>query len=232
MSFLVVGGSSCIGQEVASKLSNEKSNVIVLNRKDESIRGDLSIEVYRCDITDTSVELPDFDTPLEGLVYLPGTVNLKPFQNLTEEDYRKDWEINFLGATRVIRYYLPNLRKSRLSSIVLVSSVAAQQGMAYHASIAASKGAIEAFTRSLGAELAPKIRVNCVAPSLTETSLVRHLVKDEKMKAQAANRHPLKRIGQVEDIAEVIIFLLSQKSSWITGQVMHVDGGLSKIKLF
>ena len=229
--YLVAGASAGIGSAIAACLTEQGANVIALNRNEGELANNPNITFYPCDFTDRSVELPKMSGPINGLAYLPGTINLKPFQNLTEDDYRTDWEVNFLGATRLINHCLPNLKEANLSSIVLMSTVAVQQGMSYHASIASAKGAIEGLTRSLAAEFAPKIRVNAVAPSLTATGLAEHLIKDEKRKEQAGNRHPMQRIGAPQDIAEAVVYLLSEKSSWTTGQILHVDGGLSSIQL-
>ena len=226
--YLVIGASSGIGASVLAQLVQEGSAVIAMNRNEVSMKG---ASFLQCDVLDWSSDLPVIEGPLAGLVYLPGTINLKPFENLTKENYQHDWEVNFLGATRVIKAYLGNLKQAKASSVVLMSTVAVEQGMPYHASISAAKGAIEGFTRSLAAELAPKIRVNAVAPSLTATPLAEHLIKAEKRREQAAKRHPLQRVGLAEEIAKSVVFLLSDSSSWVTGQILHVDGGLSKLKM-
>ncbi len=225
-SYLLIGANSCISKLVFQMLSSENKAVIRAGRSLESSDGH-----FQVDVTNTAFDLPQIDTPLAGLVYFPGTINLKPFKNLTDDDYLRDWEINFFGAVRSIRHYLPQLSRANAGSIVLMSTVAVQQGMAYHASIAAAKGAVEGLTRSLAAELAPKIRVNAVAPSLTSTPLAEHLLNNEKRKEHAAQRHPLQRVGEAQDIAEAVCFLVSEKSSWVTGQIFHVDGGLSSIKI-
>lgn len=224
--YLLIGSGSSISKLVAQRLSSEKKEVIKVSRSSEVENGH-----FNMDVTDSASNFAQIDAPLAGLIYFPGTINLKPFKSLTDDDYRRDWEINFFGATRSIRHYLPQLNRCHASSIVLISTVAVQQGMAYHASIAGAKGAIEGLTRSLAAEFAPKIRVNAVAPSLTSTPLAKHLLNNEKRREHACQRHPLQRVGNPEDIAEAICFLVSEKSSWMTGQVIHVDGGLSSIKL-
>ncbi|MDZ7358758.1 MAG: SDR family oxidoreductase, partial [candidate division KSB1 bacterium] len=170
---------------------------------------------------------------LDGVVYCPGTINLRPFRQLKEEDFLTDFKINALGAVKTIQGTLNRMKKvEQTASIVLFSTVAVQTGMSYHASIASAKGAVEGLTRSLAAELAPKIRVNCIAPSLTDTPLAARLLGSEEKQQAAAERHPLKRFGQPEDIANLACFLLSDESSWITGQVLHVDGGMSSVRLF
>jgi len=229
-SYIVIGASSGIGAAIAEDLIQNDFRVIALNRKEPTLNS-ANLEFYRCDMTDLSSDLPDVEGPIEGLVYLPGSINLKPFESISEKDFREDWEINFFGAMRAIRKYLPNLKAAQNSSIVLMSTVAVSQGMSYHTSISAAKGAIEGATRSLAAEFAPKIRVNAVAPSLTETPLAKNLIGDENRKKHAAARHPLQRIGNPIDAANAALFLLSKKSSWVTGQVIHVDGGFSTIKI-
>jgi NAD(P)-dependent dehydrogenase (short-subunit alcohol dehydrogenase family) len=169
---------------------------------------------------------------LDGLVYCPGTINLKPFHRLKAEDFLEDFEINVMGAVKSIQDMLPLLKKSENASVVMFSTIAVQQGMGFHSSVAASKGAIEGFARALAAELAPKIRVNVVAPSIVNTPLADRLLNtDDKVKA-SEKRHPLQKIGTADDIAAMAQLLLSDESSWITGQIMHVDGGMSAIKLF
>lgn len=173
--------------------------------------------------------LPDIDEEFDGLVYSPGTINLKPFRSLKDDDFRYDMEINLIGAVRVISKYLKNLLKSGNASVVLFSSVAATHGMPYHASIASAKAAVEGLTRSLAAEFAGKIRFNAIAPSLTDTPLAGRLLRTDSQKESSAMMHPMKRTGRPEDIASAARFLLSDESSWITGQVLGVDGGLSTL---
>jgi NAD(P)-dependent dehydrogenase (short-subunit alcohol dehydrogenase family) len=173
----------------------------------------------------------DLPTSLDGLVYLPGTINLKPFRALKSADFLHDFEVNVLGAIKVLQAALKALKAGDSSSVVLFSTVAVAQGMPFHSSIAASKGAIEGLMRSLAAELAPAIRVNAIAPSLTATPLASKLLSTpEKMEA-SAKRHPLQRLGKPEDVAAMAAFLLGKQSSWITGQVFAVDGGLSQLKV-
>ena len=166
---------------------------------------------------------------LAGVVYMPGTINLKPFTRLSLEDFLMDFQINFMGAVKVLKQVLPVLKKQTQASIVLFSSVAVSQGLPFHTSIAAAKGAVEGFARALAAELAPKIRVNVIAPSLTDTPLVAKLLANHQRRVAAAERHPLKRIGTPQDVAALASFLLTEKSEWITGQVFAADGGMSSI---
>ena len=178
---------------------------------------------------EATLEIPEV---LDGLVYCPGTINLKSFHRLTEEEFLNDFQVNLLGATRALQLALPALKKSPSASVVLFSTIAVKCGMPFHASIAAAKGAVEGLTRSLAAEWAPKIRVNAIAPSLTDTRLAASLLGDEKRREAAAERHPLKSIGQPEHVAEIVAYLLSDSAKFTTGQILRPDGGLSSVRLF
>lgn len=227
--FLIIGGTSGIGLELTKILSSKGNRVIVLSREKRNIDDLPNIEFYRYDVTG-SESLPQIDMPIHGLAYCPGTINLKPFRTLKTEDYQKDFEVNLLGAVKVINGYFQNMKSAGNSSIVLFSTVAVQTGMQYHASIAASKGAVEGLTRTLAAEFAPSIRVNCIAPSITNTPLTEKLLNSEQKLKASEERHPLKRIGKANEKAELAFFLLSEKSAFITGQVIKADGGISTIK--
>lgn len=173
-----------------------------------------------------------FPEVIDGLVYAPGSINLKPFNRLSIEDFENDFEVNVLGAVKTIQKLLPNLKKSESASVVLFSSVAAKLGMPFHASISASKSAVEGLMKSLAAELsAQKIRVNAIAPSLTDTNLAATLLSTPEKREASGKRHPLQRLGTADEIAKMVEFLLSENSSWITGQIIGIDGGMSKIKL-
>jgi NAD(P)-dependent dehydrogenase (short-subunit alcohol dehydrogenase family) len=179
-------------------------------------------------LTDTldTTKLPDI---IHGFVYCPGSINLRPFRGLKIETFEADMQINFISLVKVIQSILPNLNAAEQSSIVLFSSVAASMGMPFHTSVAAAKGAIEGFAKALAAEYAPKIRVNVIAPSLTDTPLAEKFLSNDEKKEKSALRHPLKRVGSTEDMAQMASFLLSDKSSWISGQIFHVDGGMSTL---
>jgi len=220
---LIFGGSHGIG---AGILEHQRKNHHCINMSRTLPANTEGISNFSLDVLND--ELPELDS-LDGLVYCPGSINLRPFTSLTETDFRADFEINVMGAVKVLKTYLPLLKKSPHASVVLFSTVAAQTGMSFHASVAASKGAIESMSRALAAELAPAIRINCVAPSLTDTPLAERLLKSDKQKESAALRHPLKRYGQIADLAAAVDFLLHENSSWITGQILNVDGGLSAI---
>lgn len=215
---VIAGGSSGIGLATRELFTTRGHHVQVTSRDEFDASNPSS--------------LPPLPEQIDGLLYCPGTITLKPFQQLTEEDFLRDFQINLLGATRLLKAALPALKKSPSASVVLFSSVAVKCGMPYHASIAAAKGAIEGLTRSLAAEWAPQIRVNAIAPSLTDTRLASSLLSDEKRRETAAARHPLKSIGKPTDVAELVSFLLSESSRFMTGQILRPDGGLSGLRLF
>ena len=183
------------------------------------------------DVLDHNFNLDFLPETLDGLAYCPGTINLKPFHRVKPEDFVQDFKLQVLGAVKAIQAALPKLKQSDSASIVLFSTVAVQSGFNLHSIVSTSKGAIEGLTRSLAAELAPKIRVNSIAPSLTDTPLAQGLLSTPEKREANAQRNPLKRIGDVEDIANMAEFLLSHKAKWITGQIIHVDGGMPSLKL-
>lgn len=224
--FLVVGGSSGIGLAIVEKLKQTDHKVLSASRR----MGDNNDDHFVFDALKEELPISSLPDTLHGLVYCPGSINLKPFHRLSDQDFLDDFNINFLGAARCIRAALPLLKNSESASVVLFSTVAVSQGMSFHASIAAAKGAVEGLAKSLAAELAPKIRVNVIAPSLTNTLLASKLISSEEKLKASADRHPLKRIGTPGDIASLASFLLSEESSWITGQVFHVDGGLTSVR--
>ena len=210
---ILIGANSDIAK---SLMFNNTFNYITLSSKES----DFNI----LDKT-TFPQIQDID----GLVYFPGSINLKPFHSLKSIDFQNDYEINILGLINTLQHYYKHFNNN--ASLVFLSSVAAKVGLKFHTSIAMCKAAIEALTRSLASELSPRIRVNCVAPSIINTKLASKILNNDKTKQNIINDHPLKRIGNTDDIANMIEFLLSNKSSWITGQTMHVDGGLSNLKI-
>jgi 3-oxoacyl-[acyl-carrier protein] reductase len=220
---LLVGASSQIAQCVATKNTGHTIGISRQSLLEFPYQQTFQVNDY------TTASLPDIDSPIEGLVYFPGTINLKPFHRLTSVEMEQDFQINVMGAIAVLQKYLPNLKQSNHSSVVLVSTVAVQKGFPFHASISLSKGAIEGLVKALSAEWAPTIRVNAVAPSLTNTPMAAKLLNSTEKIDANAKKHPLKRIGEPNDIANAIAFLLKDDSSWITGQTLSVDGGLSKI---
>ncbi len=228
---VIIGCGSGIGLSTAKEL-HKTHQLLGISRTKTSEIDNLNIQFYEKNILSDSLEDITFPEKIDGLVYAPGSINLKPFNRLTEEDFRNDFEINVLGAVKIIQKLLSNLKKSDNASIVLFSSVAAKTGMPFHASIATSKAAIEGLTKSLAAELAAqKIRVNAIAPSLTDTPLASQLLSSEERREASAKRHPLQKIGQPEEIAKMVVFLLSESGSWITGQTIGIDGGIGSLKI-
>lgn len=228
---LVIGGSSGIGLSLVKILHGQNANVYVVSRS-ASEEWPANVQYLQADVTGNLDALDDFlPVQLHGLVYSVGSINLKPFSRLTENDFLNDYRINVLGAALSIQRSAKQLKNACGASVVLISSVAAKTGMPYHASTAAAKAAVEGLGLSLAAEFAAQqIRVNVVAPSLTDTPLAQNLLGSPEKREAAAKRHPLGKIGQPEDISKLIAFLLSEESSWMTGQVIGVNGGLGKLK--
>lgn len=226
--YLVIGGTSGIGLETAKGLKSKGHDVWVTGRKKkEGLDEDLQFQ--ELDI-DGEIDLGFLPEELHGLVYAPGTINLKPFHRFKEKDFLEDYQINVMGAIKSIQAALPKLKNADSASVVLYSTVAVRQGMSFHASIASAKGAIEGLVRSLAAEYAPGIRFNAIAPSLTDTPQAERLLNNDKKRESGAQRHPLKRVGEANDISSLTCFLLQDNGSWITGQVIGVDGGMSALR--
>lgn len=229
--FLIVGGSAGIGLATVEALSRAGANVFVLSRS-ANAQWPAGVQHLSLDVTGDLSSLAGFLPPvLHGLVYSVGSITLKPFSRLTPQDFLQDYQVNVLGAVGVIQQAQRALKAANGSSIVLISSVAAKVGMPFHASIAAAKRALEGLALSLAAELvSQKIRVNVIAPSLTNTQLAQQLLSTDEKREASARRHPLNRFGEPDDSSNLIGFLLSDESSWITGQVIGVDGGLGALK--
>jgi NAD(P)-dependent dehydrogenase (short-subunit alcohol dehydrogenase family) len=230
---LIVGGSSGIGFEIVKHLAADGHRVYVGSRSNRELVEIANVRHVPMDITAESLNLDVLPESLQGLAYCPGTIRLKPFQRLSMDDFLEDFNLNLLGAVKVIQGSLKKLRKSpQGASVVLFSTVAAKIGMPFHASIASAKAAVEGFARSLAAEFAPRIRVNVIAPSLTDTPLAKDLLSSEQKRQGSADRHPLKRIGTSQEIAQLAVHLLSDEGSWMTGQIFHIDGGMSSVRTF
>ena len=223
----MIGGNSGIGLATARLLIAQGNSLIAAARSAGPL-AELGIPVLPFDALNPGpLELPPV---LDGFVYFPGSITLKPFHRLTAEDFLNDYQINCLGAVAALQGALPALKAA--PSVVLFSTVAVAQGLSFHASIAAAKGAVEGLTRSLAAELAPKIRVNAIAPSLTNTPLAGNLLSSDMKMEAAAKRHPLQQVGDPDDVGQLVSFLLSDASKFFTGQILRPDGGLSSVRTF
>jgi NAD(P)-dependent dehydrogenase (short-subunit alcohol dehydrogenase family) len=236
---LIYGGSGGIGSAVAGALAARGYSLHLVGR-DEARLGEVAAatgstftvgDVSQPETFTQATEAAAKGGALAGLIYAVGTINLKPLARLGDSDFLNDFSLNALGAAKAIQAALPALKKVETTAgIVLFSTVAVAQGFAAHASVAMAKGAIEGLARALAAELAPKIRVNCIAPSLTRTPLAAALTGNEGMAKAIAELHPLQRLGEPEDIAPLAALLASDEASWITGQVIGVDGGRSTLR--
>lgn len=227
--YLVVGASSGIGLTLAHDLAQNGHQVFgTYFKKPVSSNGLISYSFL--DVNDEKIDLSFIPETLDGLVYCPGSINLRPFERLKTDDFIQDFQLQVIGAIKCIQFVLPKLKQSSDAAIVLFSTVAVQTGLPFHAQVATSKGAIEGLVRALAAEFAPKIRVNGIAPSLTDTPLASTLLNTDQKREANAQRHPMKKIGTPLDIANMASFLLSPKSSFISGQIFAVDGGMSSIR--
>jgi 3-oxoacyl-[acyl-carrier protein] reductase len=223
---IVVGGSKGIGNAiVTSLLSSHK--VVNISRTEPQVSHE-NLTHYNCDVLND--DLPNIEAA-DGLVYCPGSINLKPINRLSLDDFKNDFEINVLGAVKAVQKYLPILKNGNKPSILLFSTVASKLGMPFHASVAASKSAVEGLTKSLGAELAPTIRVNAIAPTVTNTELASKLLRNERMIDNMNERHPLKKYLEPQEVADMATFLLSEKAASLSGQIFEMDCGIVSFKL-
>jgi len=227
--YLIIGGSSGIGAAVVHTLSAAGNNIFATYNQHPVTSEASNVQFHPLDVMSEEMNFDFLPDELHGVVYCPGSINLKPFARIKPAAFEEDYKLQVVGAIKVLQAVLRKLKSSGNASVVLFSTVAVQTGFNFHAQVAASKGAIEGLTRALAAEFAPKIRVNAIAPSLTDTPLAAKLLSTEDKRTANADRHPLKKIGAAEDIAASAAFLLSEKSSWMTGQILHVDGGMSSI---
>jgi len=227
--YLIIGGSSGIGAAIVKRLADRGNRVFAtynthpIDKQD----GIIPLHLNVLEDIDGLEGLPEI---IDGVVYCPGSIQLRPFGRIKPESFINDFELQVIGAIKVLHYVLPRLKASEHASVVFFSTVAVQTGFNFHSQLAVSKGAIEGLTRALAAEFSPNIRVNAIAPSLTDTPLAGKLLSSDEKKEANAMRHPLKKIGSPKNIADAALFLLTENSSWITGQIMHVDGGISTIK--
>lgn len=225
---LIIGGSSGIGLALAEHLAPHNT-IYVASRSGEAVQH-LNVQHIAYDATQEELDVSRLPEVLHGFVYCPGSINLRPFKGLTVEAFQSDFELNVLGAVRSLKSVLSQLSASGNAAVVFYSTVAVQTGMPFHSSIAAAKGAIEGLTRSLAAEFAPKIRVNAIAPSLVDTPLALKFLNNDTKVEKANERHPLGRVGNAQEIAQATAFLLGEESSWMTGSVLQLDGGIGNLK--
>lgn len=229
--YLIVGATSGIGAAILDRLIVLGERVVQLSRHPERTPDHPRITSLSWDLRCDPFPADRMPEVLHGLVYCPGTIRLKPFARLGEADFREDLEINLMGAVRALQGSLPRLQRAEGgASVVLFSTVAVGTGMPFHASVASAKGAVEGLTRSLAAELAPRVRVNAVAPTITDTPLAGRLLNSEDKRRTAAERHPLATVGRPEDIAAAVLWLL-RDARLVTGQVLACDAGLSSVRL-
>ena len=224
---LLIGGSTGIGYELSQKLK-EDNNIFISTRNQDKFNHP-NIKTNELDL-DKEFETDWLPENLDGFIYLPGTINLRPFKGLKPSVFIEDFNINVMGCIKILQKVLPKIQAAENPSIVMFSTVAVKIGMPFHSSVSSSKGAIEGLTRSLAAEFAPKIRVNAIAPSILDTPLAEKFLNSETKLENLRNRHPMKEIGSPEDISEVVKFLLEDNSKWMTGQIIPFDGGMSSVK--
>lgn len=228
--YIIIGASSGIGLQLAKTLA-DKGDTVIGTYNSHPLENSENITYHSLNVTAAELDLSFFPEVIDGIIYCPGSINLKPFGRIKIEDFLSDFNLQVGGLIKVLQYAFPALKKSEYASVVIFSTVAVQLGLPFHSQVSASKGAIEGLTKALSAEWAPSIRVNCIAPSLTDTPLAANLLNTDEKKAANALRHPLKKIGTASDIANMAAFLLSENAAWITGQIIHVDGGMSTIKV-
>jgi NAD(P)-dependent dehydrogenase (short-subunit alcohol dehydrogenase family) len=229
--YLIIGGSSGIGKALVETLSKNEHSVTASYFTGDHLNQIPGVNYFQYDVRDPFQNLDLLPESIDGLVYCPGAIDLKPFGRITPDQFLDDYNLQVVGAIRVLQAVSPLLLKGTNPSVLFFSTVAVQMGFPFHTKVSASKGAIEGLTKALAAEYAPKIRVNAIAPSLTDTPLSAKLLSSEDKKEANAQRHPLKKIGQAQDLASLAEFLLSDKATWITGQIMHVDGGMSQLRV-
>lgn len=224
--FIIIGGSKGIGNAIVNELSETHKIINISRTAPEASH--TNVTHYSCDIlTD---DLPDIEN-VDGLIYCPGSINLKPISRLSLDDFRTDFEINVVGAVKAVQKYLPQLKKGSKPSMLLFSTVASKLGMPFHASVSASKSAVEGLVKSLGAELAPTIRVNAIAPTVTDTQLASKLLRNERMIENITERHPLKKFLNPEEVAATAAFLMSDKAASFSGQIFEMDCGIVSFKI-
>lgn len=224
---LLIGGSHGIGFSIAEQLQ-ETHNLFVASRSNKDL-GNLNVMHITFDATKDTLDTTSLPEEIHGFAYCPGSINLKPFKMLSLDTFEQDMQLNFFSLVKVVKEILPRMIEG--GSMVFFSTVAVGTGMPFHTSVSAAKGAIEGFAKSMAAEYAPKLRINVVAPSLVDTPLASRLLSNDRKREMMSQRHPLKRVGEAEDIANIAVFLLSDRSTWMTGQIVGVDGGISTLNV-
>lgn len=223
---LIVGGSKGIGKAIVETLV-DSYQIINLSRTAPEFEH-VNLTHINCDVLND--ELPDIPE-LDALIYCPGSINLKPISRLSLDEFRTDFEINVLGGVKTIQKYLDLLKKGQNPAILMFSTVASKLGMPFHASVATSKSAIEGLVKSLGAELAPTIRVNAIAPTVTDTTLATKLLRNDKLIENMKERHPLKKFLNPQEVADMAEFLISDKAASLSGQIIEMDCGIVSFKI-
>ncbi len=224
---VIIGGSKGIGFEILKQQLAQNNNVFNLSRNEPEVS---NINLTHFDINVLHDTLPEIEN-IDTLIYCPGSINLKPIGSLSIDDFRNDFEINVIGAVKAIQKYLPNLKKGNDPSILLFSTVAVKLGMPFHASIATAKAGIEGLVKSLGAELASTVRVNAIAPTITDTTLAANILRNDRMKENMMERHPMKNYLKPEEVANMANFLISENAKSISGQIFEMDYGLVSFKI-
>ena len=223
--FLIIGGTKGIGKAIVEEVI-EHNKITCLSRNNTDFVHKNYSHVKFDALSD---DLPDLDS-IDCLIYCPGSINLKPISTLSLYDFRNDFELNVIGAVRAIKKYLPLLKKSETASILLFSTVATKLGMPYHASVSVAKSGIDGLVKTLGSELAPKVRINAIAPTITNTDLASKILRNEKVVENMVERHPLKMILSPKEVAKMASFLVSEDASSISGQIFNMDAGIVSFK--
>ena len=224
---VIIGGSKGIGAEIVKQQLANNNQVFNISRNAPEVS---SPNLKHFELNVLSDILPEIEN-IDTLIYCPGSINLKPIGSLSIDDFRNDFEINVIGAVKAIQKYLPTLKKGNDPSIVLFSTVAVKLGMPYHASIATAKAGIEGLVKSLGAELASVVRVNAIAPTITETTLAANILRNDRMKENMVERHPMKNYLKPDEVAKMANFLISEDAKSISGQIFEMDYGLVTFKM-
>ena len=235
--YIIMGAHGGIGWRLTEMLADDGHSVFASARDEQTISNlagyesvqTASLNVLDAEVVEQTIASADSGNGIKGLAYCIGSIDLKPFKTTKDADFMASFELNLLGAVRALRAAEQGLKKAK-GSVVLFSTIAVQQGFANHSVISAAKGAVEGLAKALAAEWAPHIRVNCIAPSLSDTALAKPLTSSEQMAKSIAQMHPIPRLGTVDDSAALAKFLLTDESSWITGQILHVDGGRSTLR--